>query len=108
LTKKENEDMVRKEEKTKAPTPDKLDRSPRERPNKIMDRLGKKAKPYPLTEEEATPNAPLSEQRGSSKLPSKPVQPDRANSNLAPRSKKRSPGKTISDYNNLVSHAKTQ
>jgi len=47
-----NEHMNRKEEPTKAPTPDKLDRSMKDH---------KDRKPYPLTEEEATPNTPKSE-----------------------------------------------
>jgi hypothetical protein len=106
LPKKENADMVRGEEKTKAPTPDKLDRSPREKPDKLSDRLGRKQKPYPLTEEEATPNSPSSEQKNSSKLPSKPILPDRPDSTLGAHNKKRSPRKTVSDYNKLVSHSK--
>ncbi len=50
--KPENEHMNRKEEPTKAPTPDKLDRSMKG---------AKDRKPYPLTEEEATPNIPGSQ-----------------------------------------------
>lgn len=50
--KKENKDLIRKEEPTKAPTPDKLDRSAR---------TPEEHKPYPLTEEEATPKAGVHE-----------------------------------------------
>lgn len=49
-----NEHMNRKEEPTKALTPDKLDRSMKENSN---------SKPYPLTEEEDTPNTPKSRVR---------------------------------------------
>ncbi len=49
-----NEHMNRKEELTKAPTPDKLDCSMKDH---------KDRKPYPLTEEEATPNTPQSQNR---------------------------------------------
>jgi hypothetical protein len=49
----ENHQMNRREEPTKAPTPDKMDRSMKAR---------KDGKPYPLTEEEATPNTPMSQQ----------------------------------------------
>ncbi len=52
--KPENKHMNRKEEPTKAPTPDKLDRSMKEKGD---------PKPYPLTEEEATPNTPESQRR---------------------------------------------
>jgi hypothetical protein len=47
----ENKDMLRKEEPTVAPTPDKFDRSLKDKNDD---------KPYPLTEEEATPNTPSS------------------------------------------------
>ena len=50
--KPENEHMNRREEPTKAPTPDKLDRSMK---------VDGDSKPYPLTEEEATPNTPKSQ-----------------------------------------------
>jgi hypothetical protein len=50
--KPENEHMNRQEESTKAPTPDKLDRTMKEKND---------SKPYPLTEEEATPNTPKSQ-----------------------------------------------
>lgn len=75
---KENKDLTRKEEPTKAPTPDKLDRSAR---------LSEKdeVKPYPLTEEEATPKAGVHERDHS--LP-----------------KETSPSKSVhKDYNRLVS-----
>jgi hypothetical protein len=49
----ENHQMNRREEPTKAPTPDKMDRSTKGREER---------KPYPLTEEEATPNTPMSQQ----------------------------------------------
>jgi hypothetical protein len=52
MKKTENKDLTRKEEQTKAPTPDKLDRSLKEK---------KDTEPYPLTEEEATPNIPKSQ-----------------------------------------------
>jgi len=52
LKKPENKDMIRMEETTKAPTPDKLDRSLKDKND---------GKPYPLTEEEATPNSPQSQ-----------------------------------------------
>jgi hypothetical protein len=57
--KPENKDMTRKEEPTKAVTPDKLDRSLRDEEMKTGDGH---LKPYPLTEEEATPNIPRSEE----------------------------------------------
>ncbi len=44
------------EEKTNAITPDKMDRSMR------GEEAGKKEMPYPLTEEEATPSVPESEE----------------------------------------------
>ena len=53
---KENKDLTRKEEPTKAPTPDKLDRAARGPAAPSDD-----TKPYPLTEEEATPNAAVHE-----------------------------------------------
>jgi hypothetical protein len=46
--------MLRKEELTVAPTPDKFDRSLKDKNDH---------KPYPLTEEEATPNTPLSQKK---------------------------------------------
>jgi len=55
----ENKDMRRKEEPTKAVTPDKLDRSLRDEEIRTGDGH---VKPYPLTEEEATPNTPRSEE----------------------------------------------
>jgi hypothetical protein len=58
--KKSNEDLTRKEENTKAPTPDKMDRSSRGKNQNPLS--GKKKNPYPLTEEEATPNIPKSQQ----------------------------------------------
>jgi hypothetical protein len=54
-----NDEMTRKEEHTKAPTPDKLDRSSVER--EANANTDKKKSPYPLTEEEATPTTPKSE-----------------------------------------------
>ncbi|MHB8567741.1 MAG: hypothetical protein ACYC7D_14585 [Nitrososphaerales archaeon] len=45
------------EERTNAITPDKLDRSARGR------KVAKDEKPYPLTEEEATPSVPESEKK---------------------------------------------
>ncbi|MFI5420866.1 MAG: hypothetical protein ACHQ1H_07850 [Nitrososphaerales archaeon] len=54
-----NDEMTRKEESTKAPTPDKLDRSSVER--EADANTGKKKSQYPLTEEEATPTTPKSE-----------------------------------------------
>jgi hypothetical protein len=47
-----NKEMVRGEEPTKSPTPDKLDRSMKEKGDN---------RPYPLTEEEATPNVSKSQ-----------------------------------------------
>lgn len=52
--KPENSDMDRGEEPTKSLTPDKMDRSIRDKSEK---------KPYPLTEEEATPNVSSSQER---------------------------------------------
>ena len=71
--KKENKDLTRKEEPTKAPTPDKLDRSARTSAEEV--------KPYPLTEEEATPKAGVHERDHSisedtTTPPSKSVQKD--------------------------------
>jgi hypothetical protein len=83
---KENKDMARKEEPTKAPTPDKLDRAMRENTKKIS----KDPKPYPLTEEEATPSTPKSERANASTKSSK--------------TKKNIKETTASDYNKLVSH----
>ena len=61
-TRPENKDQTRKEEPTKAPTPDKLDRAGKEESSTNPDRE-KDKKPYPLTEEEATPNTPKSQQQ---------------------------------------------
>ncbi|MGH2637739.1 MAG: hypothetical protein ACRDF4_00390 [Rhabdochlamydiaceae bacterium] len=62
-TKRDNKKMTRKEEPTLAPTPDKLDRAAKE-PASIFRK--QREKPYPLTEEEATPSTPKSEeQKGS-------------------------------------------
>ncbi len=73
--KPENKDLTRKEEPTTAPTPDKLDRAART-PDKG---------PYPLTEEEATPSTPRSEQKAT----------------VDEESNK---DETNDDYNRLVSH----
>jgi hypothetical protein len=51
-----NRQIDRKEEPTKALTPDKMDRSMKERGDQ---------KPYPLTEEEATPNVSGSQKRAN-------------------------------------------
>jgi hypothetical protein len=94
LSLKDNEEMARKEEPTRAPTPDKLDRSARS----VKTSVGKRPKPYPLTEEEATPNTPDSER--SSKPPS-----SRRDSHVAKtKTKKQVKTKTSSDYNEHVSH----
>jgi hypothetical protein len=76
--KPENKDLTRKEEPTAAPTPDKLDRAAR----------GPEKGPYPLTEEEATPNTPRSEQK---------VTDESAND-------KDEKNGTAEDYNRFVSH----
>ncbi len=51
---------------TKAITPDKMDRSSREAHSEQLDKIKELRKPYPLTEEEATPNIPESESQSSS------------------------------------------
>jgi len=56
-----NGGLTRSEEQTKAPTPDKFDRSTRE--NHVNPFAGKRQNPYPLTEEEATPTTPKSSQQ---------------------------------------------
>lgn len=87
--------MVRGEQPTKALTPDKLDRSMRAKPNR---------KPYPLTEEEATPDSPRTERAGkdASKVP-RNVRT--SSQDKSPRSrtkvKKGIKEKTSSDYNKL-------
>jgi len=74
----ENKDLTRKEEPIVAPTPDKLDRATRT-PDKG---------PYPLTEEEATPSTPRSEQESIDLM-------------MTERDTK---NETAEDYNRLVSH----
>jgi hypothetical protein len=54
-----NPPKIKPEEKTDALTPDKMDRTQREKD-------GKKKRPYPLTEEEATPTSPKSERKSKS------------------------------------------
>ena len=61
MKKIDNAGLTRKEEQTKAPTPDKFDRSTRK--NHANPLVGKKRNPYPLTEEEATPSTPKSSQQ---------------------------------------------
>jgi hypothetical protein len=84
---KENKDLARKEEPTNAPTPDKLDRSARD-PASSPDNV----KPYPLTEEEATPSAGVHE-RDHSIL--------ETDSTEQPASSK--PTAVAKDYNKLIS-----
>jgi hypothetical protein len=76
--KPENKDLTRKEEPTIAPTPDKLDRAART-PDKG---------PYPLTEEEATPSTPRSEQKVTAEI----------------RNEENNKEETNDDYNRFVSH----
>jgi hypothetical protein len=93
--------MTRNEEPTRAPTPDKLDRSSRDKANKTGDG---EVKPYPLTEEEATPNTPHSEENHSNKLEEKRDYVASANnSKVAKEPTKRLRDDPISDYNKLVS-----
>jgi hypothetical protein len=92
-----NKHMARKEEPTKAPTPDKLDRSPRDKKNKTPEG---EIKPYPLTEEEATPNTPRSEQSTS-------TEKDHTSGKVAVDTKKKrmdDDDDVARDYNRLVSH----
>jgi hypothetical protein len=92
--KPENKDMTRKEEPTGAPTPDKLDRSLREDGNKTDGEV----KPYPLTEEEATPNTPKSEETRADKVYSK------TSAKESKDTRKNQGKETASDYNKLVHH----
>ena len=98
-----NRDMTRKEEPTVAPTPDKLDRSLRGPKNKTADN---DTNPYPLTEEEATPNTPRSEMLGQSAA--KPTDAPRTNKpeELIKESENKNGKKedTASGYNKFVSH----
>lgn len=93
MASKNNEDMARREEPTKALTPDKLDRSVRPRDQKSSK------KPYPLTEEEATPSTPSSEV-------AKPSTQSPSRVSSVRRKDKKSSKKTASDYNKFVAHAR--
>ena len=65
MVEEENSKMTRKEEPTLAPTPDKLDRSQRApgRGERESNKENASKKPYPLTEEEATPNVSGTQQK---------------------------------------------
>ncbi|HZW55316.1 MAG TPA: hypothetical protein VFF30_03425 [Nitrososphaerales archaeon] len=126
----ENAEMTRREEPTRAPTPDKFDRSTRARPSSAHSREIGVAKwkgnasenPYPFTEEEATPITPRSEQqnihrqesgggnrrRSSSNNNDKHQLRTDSSSKYGTRKKeKKKEGKrerTIRDYNKYVAH----
>jgi hypothetical protein len=91
---KDNKDMARREEPTKAPTPDKLDRSLREK---------WRAKPYPLTEEEATPNTPATE-RADLDATSSPKTTDDLPGRKKRKVRREIKKRTAEDYNKFVSH----
>jgi hypothetical protein len=95
---RENRNMTRKEEPTKATTPDKIDRSLHDDEVRTGDG---DMNPYPLTEEEPTPNTPKSEQvfEKESEEEGSP-----RNSSGSRESKKNEKGKVSEDYNKLVSH----
>jgi hypothetical protein len=115
--KPENKDLARKEEPTVAPTPDKLDRSPRGRARRSDDDDGGSssslrgrtgaAKPYPLTEEEATPNVPQSERTTRVGLQSAKPSAAANKSQKNPR-KRHEREDTVSDYNKFVAHQRTR
>lgn len=92
----QNKDHVRKEEPTLSATPDKLDRSLRDSENKADGEI----KPYPLTEEEATPNTPRSERNLGNKLPTEKTS-KRPTRSLDSSNEEKD---VQSDYNKLVSH----
>jgi hypothetical protein len=97
--KPENKDMTRKEELTKAPTPDKLDRSMRDQSNKTGDG---DMKPYPLTEEEATPNTPKSDEAPFEKQVEVPN--DSISSSESSQDTNQNEGDVTSDHNKCDSH----
>ena len=97
--------MTRKEEPTVAPTPDKLDRSLRSPKNETT---GNDVNPYPLTEEEATPNTPMSEMNSQSTTVKTTTNTPRTNKpeelNKERENKDAEKDDVASSYNKLVSH----
>lgn len=103
-----NKGLTRKEEPTRAPTPDKLDRALRDEANK--SREDGHVKPYPLTEEEATPNTPQSEYnihetgRGEEETRTESDHESRTYRDAVEKNNQKEG--TSSDYNRLVSRAR--